>query len=64
MLLSGIKKKFNLSRHEDEERPMIARLALHSYKLIFETASGDKLELIADVPKEFRALMQQLKKIG
>lgn len=64
VLLSGIKKKFNLSRHEDEERPMIARLALHSYKLIFETALGDKLELIADVPKEFRALMQQLKKLS
>ncbi len=64
VLLSGIKKKFNLSRHEDEERPMIARLALHSYKLIFETALGDKLELIADVPKEFRALMQQLKKLA
>ena len=64
VLLSSIKKKFRLSKHDDEERPMISRLALHSYKLIFETAQGEKLELIAEVPKEFKALMQQLKKLG
>ncbi|MCP9751135.1 RluA family pseudouridine synthase [Ferruginibacter sp. HRS2-29] len=64
VLLSAIKKKFRLSKHDDEERPMISRLALHSYKLIFETADGEKLELVAEVPKEFRALMQQLKKLN
>jgi 23S rRNA pseudouridine1911/1915/1917 synthase len=64
VLLSSIKKKFRLSKHDDEERPMISRLALHSYKLIFETIDGEKLELIAEAPKEFRALMQQLKKLN
>ncbi len=64
VLLSSVKKKFKLSRHDDEERPMINRLALHSYKLIFETAEGEKMELIAEVPKEFRALMKQLKKVS
>jgi 23S rRNA pseudouridine955/2504/2580 synthase/23S rRNA pseudouridine1911/1915/1917 synthase len=63
VLLSAIKKKFKLSKHDEEERPMISRLALHSYKLIFETADGKKMELTAEVPKEFRALMAQLKKI-
>ena len=62
VLLSAIKKKFKLSKQEEEERPMINRLALHSYKLIFETADGEKMDLVADVPKEFRALMTQLKK--
>ncbi len=63
VLLSAIKKKFKLSKHDEEERPMISRLALHSYKLIFETADGKRMELTAEVPKEFRALMAQLKKI-
>ena len=62
ILLSSIKKKFKLSRHDEEERPMIGRLALHSYKLIFDDTSGKRMELIAEMPKEFRALMQQLKK--
>ncbi len=64
VLLSSIKKKFKLSRHDEEERPMIARLALHSYKLIFTDIAGNKMELIAEMPKEFRALMTQLKKNG
>ena len=62
ILLSTIKKKFRLSKHDDEERPMINRLALHSYKLIFDNTAGERMELIAEMPKEFRALMQQLKK--
>ncbi|MEO7523245.1 MAG: RluA family pseudouridine synthase [Ferruginibacter sp.] len=62
LLLSSIKKKFKLSKHDDEERPMISRLALHSYKLIFTNDDNERIELLADMPKEFRALMQQLKK--
>jgi 23S rRNA pseudouridine955/2504/2580 synthase/23S rRNA pseudouridine1911/1915/1917 synthase len=62
VLLSSIKKKYKLSKHDDEERPMIARLALHSYQLKFTDADGVERDLIAEVPKEFRALMQQLKK--
>ena len=63
ILLSSIKKKFKLSKHDEEERPMISRLALHSYKLTFDDMNGDRKELIAEMPKEFRALMQQLKKL-
>ena len=62
VLLSDIKKKFKLSKHDEEERPMISRLALHSYKLVFKDENGIDHELIAEMPKEFRALMQQLKK--
>ena len=62
LLLSAVKKKFKLSKHDEEERPMISRLALHSYKLIFDDADGKKIELLAEMPKEFRALMAQLKK--
>lgn len=62
VLLSTIKKKFKLSKNEEEERPMINRLALHSYKLIFTDQHNQHLELTAEMPKEFRALMQQLGK--
>ena len=63
ILLSSFKKKFKLSKHDEEERPMISRLALHSYKLIFDDEHGVHHEIIAEMPKEFRALMQQLSKI-
>lgn len=62
VLLSSIKKKYNLSKKEETEQPIINRLALHAHKLVFEKMNGDKLELIAPNPKEFKALMQQLKK--
>ena len=64
ILLSGLKNKFKLSKHDDEERPMISRLALHAYQLNFETSAGETIKLEAPVPKSFRALMIQLKKIG
>ncbi len=62
VLLSAVKKNYKLGKQEEEERPIINRLALHSYKLNFEDAHGVEMELAAPPPKEFRALMQQLKK--
>jgi 23S rRNA pseudouridine955/2504/2580 synthase/23S rRNA pseudouridine1911/1915/1917 synthase len=62
VMLSSIKKKFRLSQHDEEERPILYRLALHSYKLVFTGAAGEMMELTAPVPKAFRALMNQLKK--
>lgn len=62
VLLSSVKKKFKLSKHDEEERPMISRLALHSHRLKFTDEHGVAIELEADIPKEFKALMTQLKK--
>ena len=62
VLLSAVKKNFKLGRHDETERPMISRLALHSYRLDFTDMHGNVINLQADAPKEFRALMQQLKK--
>jgi len=64
ILLSSIKKKFKLSKHDEEERPMISRVALHSFKLVFKDENEQPIIIEAEIPKEFRALMQQLKKIG
>lgn len=62
VLLSSIKKKYKLSKHDEEERPMLNRLALHSYRLKFTDADGKPVELEAGLPKDIKALLQQLKK--
>lgn len=63
ILLSSFKKKFKLSRHEEEERPILSRLALHSYQLKFKDQTGKDFDLTAELPKDMRALLQQLKKV-
>jgi 23S rRNA pseudouridine1911/1915/1917 synthase len=60
--LSSFKRKFKLSLHDEEERPLINRLALHSHRLIFIDASAKKHMLEAPLPKDMKALLQQLKK--
>lgn len=62
VLLSSLKKKYKLSKHEEEERPMLNRLALHSYCLKFTDAEGNTFNLAAELPKDMKALLQQLKK--
>ncbi len=62
VLLSSIKKKYKLSKHDEEERPMLNRVALHSFQLKFKDAAGKDFDLEAEMPKDMRALIQQLKK--
>jgi 23S rRNA pseudouridine1911/1915/1917 synthase len=62
VLLSSIKRKFKLSKNELEERPILNRLALHSYQLKFTDAKGNKFELEAPLPKDLKATLQQLRK--
>lgn len=64
ILLSSIKRKYKLSKHDDEERPMLNRLALHSYRLRFTDLDGNVFDFIAELPKDIRALLQQLKRNG
>lgn len=63
VLLSTLKKKFNLSKDEEEERPILGRLALHSHRLKFKLAGGD-YDLEAPLPKDLKACLQQLRKVG
>ena len=62
LLLSSLKSKFKLSRKEEEERPIMGRLALHAYQLKFETPDGKTVQLEAEIPKDMRATLQQLGK--
>jgi 23S rRNA pseudouridine955/2504/2580 synthase/23S rRNA pseudouridine1911/1915/1917 synthase len=63
ILLSRIKRNYKLSKLEDEERPLLNRLALHSQKLGWTNPSGQKQSLEAELPKDISAVLQQLKKV-
>ncbi len=61
ILLSAIKRNFKLSKYAEEEKPILSRLALHSWKLKF-TLNNEVFELEAAIPKDLRAVIQQLRK--
>ena len=62
ILLSSFKKKYKLSQDEEEEKPIIRRLALHSHSLHFKDEHQKEFLLEAELPKDMKALLQQLKK--
>lgn len=62
LLLSSIKSTFKLSKKEEEERPLLNRLALHALRLRFTGLSGKEIVIEAPVPKDLRATLQQLEK--
>ncbi len=62
VLISSFKKDYKLSKSEDEERPILNRLALHAAELRFTSPNGTKYALKAEMPKDMRALLQQLRK--
>ncbi len=62
-LLSSVKPGYRPSgRHE--ERPLIARLTLHAESLEFaHPTRGDRVKVTADLPKDFRVTLAQLRKL-
>jgi 23S rRNA pseudouridine955/2504/2580 synthase/23S rRNA pseudouridine1911/1915/1917 synthase len=63
LLLSSIKrKKFKLSMADEEERPLLHRLALHAHILQFKDMDSNDVTLEAPLPKDLRATLQQLDK--
>jgi 23S rRNA pseudouridine1911/1915/1917 synthase len=61
VLLSSFKRKYKLSKNQDEEQPILSRLALHSWKLSF-ALNDEQYSLEAPLPKDLKALLQQLRK--
>lgn len=61
--LSSIKRKrFNL-RTDEQERPLLSRTALHASSLeIVHPGSGESLKVEAPLPKDLRAVLNQLRK--
>jgi 23S rRNA pseudouridine955/2504/2580 synthase/23S rRNA pseudouridine1911/1915/1917 synthase len=62
VLLSSFKHKFKLSIKEEEEKPLLNRLALHAQKLKFADTAGKFIDVEAPLPKDIRATLQQLYK--
>lgn len=61
ILLSSIKRNFKLAKEAEEEKPILSRLALHSFKLKF-VLNDSEFELEAPIPKDLKALIQQIRK--
>ena len=62
VFLSSIKHKFKLSKKEEEEKPILNRLALHAHRLKFQDVGENPIELEAPIPKDLKATLQQLRK--
>lgn len=61
LMLSALKKKFNLKK-DTEEQPLMPRFALHAQKLSFQLLDETPVEVEAPYPKDFKAAMRQLEK--
>jgi 23S rRNA pseudouridine955/2504/2580 synthase/23S rRNA pseudouridine1911/1915/1917 synthase len=61
LLLSNLKRDY---RSTGEERPLISRLTLHAEKLRFRDLTEAEIELVSPLPKDFRATVNQLSKLG
>jgi 23S rRNA pseudouridine1911/1915/1917 synthase len=62
VFISSIKRNFKLAKSEDEERPILSRLALHAARLTFTDETGQTYSPEAEMPKDMKALVQQLRK--
>lgn len=59
--ISQLKSNYKLSKNVLDESPILARVGLHAYQLIFSWATHE-INIIAEPPKDLRALLQQLDK--
>ncbi|MBS1774867.1 MAG: RluA family pseudouridine synthase [Bacteroidetes bacterium] len=62
LYLSSFKKKYKASHQEEAERPLLSRLALHSYELSFVNEEGIQISVQAPLPKDISACINQLNK--
>jgi len=62
LLLSSFKKKFNLAKSAETERPLLNRLALHAAELSIKDRQDQLYHFEAPLPKDLKALLQQLRK--
>ena len=62
LFISQLKRNYKLSQADEEERPILSRLALHSAQLTFRDIDGNVINLKAPLPKDLRATLSQLNK--
>lgn len=65
-ILSEIKgKSYKSGKYTEEERPMMERTSLHSSRLRLDhPVTGERMEFKAELPKDFAAILNQLRKWG
>ena len=63
LLLSAFKRGYRPAAGETE-RPLIDRLTLHAEKLKFVGLAGERVEVVAPLPKDLRAALNMLRKYG
>jgi 23S rRNA pseudouridine1911/1915/1917 synthase len=63
LYLSQFKRDYR-GKHDAQERPLIDRLTLHAEKLRFKNLGGISVEIVAPLPKDFRAVLNQLTRHG
>ena len=61
VFLSELKRNFNRKKWE-EEKPMIKRMALHSFQIAFRDIDNGVIEAEAPYPKDFTVLIKLLRK--
>ena len=61
-LLSTVKKRYNMGKNEEFEKPLLSRLALHAYKLEFAKEDGTEISVESPLPKDMAAMVNQLNK--
>lgn len=61
LYLSSLKKKYK-PKFDREERPLMARVALHAYSLRFVHFKGNTIQIECPYPKDFQTVLTQLKK--
>jgi len=62
--LSEIKRRYNLKK-DKEERPLLSRVPLHASRLAFDhPETGERMSFEAKMPKDMRATLNQLRKLG
>lgn len=60
-----IKNKFKVGKFTEEELPLMKRTTLHAFKLTFKhPLSNETISFESELPKDFRALLNQLRKWG
>jgi 23S rRNA-/tRNA-specific pseudouridylate synthase len=65
LLLSQFKRGYRHSGRKAEEKPLIARTALHAHTLAFtHPTTGERLTFKVEPPKDFTATIKQLSKYG
>ncbi|MEY3052720.1 MAG: hypothetical protein RLY31_2505 [Bacteroidota bacterium] len=65
-LLSDVKhQQYRMGKFQEEERPLMNRTSLHAHRLSFQhPASEEQVAFTADLPKDFGAVVKQLRKWG